>query len=112
MGRPTIAPQLRPRQEPTKQLGLNKQRWSDAEDDSCQLYGEEEFEEYLEIKGLPHWSRLKYKSEKPREPFPELSEPTDQLTMHGERLARTEGGRSQLPWDGDNNSGATTRPGR
>ena len=112
LGRPTIAPLLRPRQEPIKQLGLNRQRWADAEDDSRQLYGEEELEEYLEVKGLPHWSRLKYKSEKHREPFPELEETTDQLIIRGERLARAEGGRSQLPWKSGNNQNATTRPGR
>ena len=96
-GRPTIAPLLRPRKEPIKQLGLNKQRWADAEDDSRQLYGKEELEEYLEVKGLPHWSRLRYKAEKHREPFPELEEAKDRLTTHGERMARADGGKSQLP---------------
>ena len=99
MGRPTIAPLLRPRQEPVKELGLNKQRWSDAEDDNNQVYNDKELEKYLEIKGLPHWNRSSYRSEVPREPFPELEEPTDHLTAHGERMARAKGGRSQLPWN-------------
>ena len=92
-----------------KELGLNRQRWSDAEDDSSQLYGDKELEKYLEIKGLPHWNRPKYKSEVPREPFPELEEPTDRLTVHGKRLARANGGKSQLPWNGGDNSTTTTR---
>lgn len=112
MGRPTIALILRPRKEPVKQLGLNKQKWSDEEDDSGQLYGEEEVGEYLEIKGLPHWSRLNYKPEKHREPFPELEETTDHIIVQVEKLARAEGGRSRLPWKSGDDQTTTSRPGR
>ena len=97
-GRPTIAPLLRPRKDPVKELGLNKQKWSDAEDDTHQLYSEKELEKYIELKGLPHWNRQRYSPEETREPFAEMQEAVDDLTEHGQKLARKDGGKSQLPW--------------
>ena len=109
MGRPTIAPLLRPHKEPVKELGLNRQRWSDAEDDSGQLYGDKELEKYLEIKGLPHWNRTDYKAEAHREPFPEANELVDRFTEKSRSLAQAESGRFQLPWMGGNNTTTTRR---
>ena len=98
LGRPTIAPLLRPRKEPTKELGLNRSRWADAEDDNNQLYSDKELERYIEIKGLPHWNRKAHAPEKPREAVAEIKEAKDELTEHGQKLAREDGGKSQLPW--------------
>ena len=97
-GRPSIAPLLRPRKDPIKELGLNKSRWSDAENDNHQQYSEEELERYIELKGLPHWNRQSHPAEQPKKAFAEIDEPIDELTEYGKKLARKDGGRSQLPW--------------
>ena len=80
-----------------KELGLNKPKWSDAEDDTNQLDGDEELEKYIAAKGLPHWNRHKYNAEKATPKYQEIDEPRDNLTDNGERLARDNGGKSQLP---------------
>ena len=97
-GRASIAPMLRPRKEPVEELGLNKPKWSDAEDDTNQLYGDAELEKYITAKGLPHWNRHRYAAESATIEHPEVEEPRDNFTDHGERLARGDKGRSQLPW--------------
>ena len=97
-GRALTAPLLRPRKEPAKELGLNKAKWSDAEDDTHQQYGDEELEKYIVAKGLPHWNRHNYSAQQPASAYPEVSEPKDELTEYGMSLARSNRGRSQLPW--------------
>ena len=73
-GRPNTAPLLRPRKEPVKELGLNKPKWCDVEDDNHQLYSDEELEKYIVAKGLPHWNRNKYSPERAAIPHPQEEE--------------------------------------
>ena len=77
---------------------MNKPKWCHLEDDNRQLYGDEELEKYIVAKGLPHWNGHIYSQEEAPTPYPETTEPIDRLTEEGERLARSDSGRSQLPW--------------
>ena len=93
---------LRPSKEEPKEFGFQGKRWRDLaeEDGHGPECSEEELQEFIRERQLPHWNRDLHKPEAAVPAHPEIGECVDPLMMEGEALARKGKGRASLPWQG------------